>query len=485
MNKLKSLLFQNRNIRQTVAKNVFWLSFSQIGSRLIRAIIIIYAARALGAADYGIFSYALGLAGFFTIFSDIGISQILTREMVQKQGQKDRYFSTAFWIKIFILAITVLLIIFAAPYFSKLEAAKNLMVFIALIVIFDGLREFSLASFRAFEKMEFEALISILTNIAITTFGLIALYFAPTSKSLTLAYAFSTMIGFFVGFIILREHFKKILNCFDKSLIKPILYSAYPIALLSFFGAFMLNTDMIMLGWWKTPKEIGYYSAGQKIIQLLYTLPAILATSIFPSMSRFVNNQENERVKNLMKKGMVIIFSIAMPVFLGGVILAKPIIGLLYGKEYLPATLSFQILLFTPFFIFPQILLGNFILAHNRQKELKFPVGLGAISNIILNVLLIPPYGIVGCSIATVIAQFLNTSLTWRIAKKINDFFSFRQLSKAIIAAIIMGVIAFILNESNINVIINIIISAGIYFGTLYLLKEKILEEILTILKIK
>ncbi|MEK7574274.1 MAG: oligosaccharide flippase family protein, partial [Patescibacteria group bacterium] len=65
ISKLKNFLFQNLTPRQTVAKNIFWLSLSQIGSRFFRAIIIIYAARVLGAAEYGIFAYVLAFAGFF------------------------------------------------------------------------------------------------------------------------------------------------------------------------------------------------------------------------------------------------------------------------------------------------------------------------------------------------------------------------------------------------------------------------------------
>jgi O-antigen/teichoic acid export membrane protein len=483
LHRLKELLFQNRSTRQTITKNVFWLSVSQVGSRLIRAVIIIYAARILGAAEYGVFSYALGLAGFFTIFADIGISQILTREIVQKPEEKKSYFSTAFWIKIFLLAITALIVIGVAPYFSKIEAAKILMPFIAIIVIFDGLREFSLALFRAREKMELEALVNIVTNIAITFFGFVVLQMAAGSKSLTLSYAFSVAMGFTVALVIARKQFANIFTHFQKSLIKPILNSAYPIALLGFLGVFMLNTDIIMLGWWRSAEEIGYYSAGQKIIQLLYTLPAILATSTFPVLSRFVSNKENDKIKALMEKAMSVAFFIAVPVFVGGVVLAKPLIGFVYGQEYLPATSAFQILLFTPFFIFPQIFLGNFILAHNEQRRLKLPVALGSVGNIAFNALMIPAYGIVGSAIATNIAQFLNVGLTWRVAKKINYFSTLRYLKKIIASAIIMGIFSLILNKIGANVIINMVLSAGIYFGALYLLREKILEEIIVLLK--
>jgi len=290
-------------------------------------------------------------------------------------------------------------------------------------------------------------------------------------------------VGFAVAFFILRKQFLKIFSCFRKNLIKPIFSSAYPIALIGFFGVFMLNTDIIMLGWWRTPEEIGYYSAGQKIIQLLYALPAILATSTFPVLARFAGNKEKDKIKILMEKLMTMVFFIAIPIFIGGVILGRPVIEFLYGKEYLPAAPAFQILLFTPFFIFPQMFLGNLILANDEQRRLKLPVALGSLGNIVFNAFLIPVYGIVGSAFATLIAQLLNTGLTWRIAKKINDFATFRHLKKITAGAIIMGVFSFLLNKLGLNVIINIVASSGIYFGALYLLKEKILEEIIGIFK--
>ena len=140
LGKLKAVLLENRTTRQTVFKNALWLSFGQIFGRLIRAAIIVYAARVLGAADYGVFSYALGLAGFFTIFADIGINGILTRDASQKPAERSYYFATSFWLKSILLFLTAAAIVFIAPYFSKIEAAKALIPFVALLTIFDGIR---------------------------------------------------------------------------------------------------------------------------------------------------------------------------------------------------------------------------------------------------------------------------------------------------------------------------------------------------------
>jgi len=128
------------------------MATGQIGSRLFRAAIVIYAARVLGAAGYGVFSYVVGLAGFFTVLADMGIKSALTREISQKPNRAPYYFATAFWIKAVLLVLTALVIIFIAPYISKIDAIRALIPFVAFLTIFDGLREFSAAYFRGKEK---------------------------------------------------------------------------------------------------------------------------------------------------------------------------------------------------------------------------------------------------------------------------------------------------------------------------------------------
>lgn len=483
VDKIKNLLFQNKSTRQTITKNVFWLSFSQISSRFIRAAIIIYAARVLGAAGYGVFSYALGLAGFFTVFADIGLTQILTREAAQKPDEKSHYFATSMILKMFLLLGTVLLIIFIAPHFSKIAEAKKLIPFVAFLVIFDGIRDLSIAFLRALEKMELEALIIIFMNVMIAVSGFIILSYVVTAKALTLSYVASTGLGALAAAVILRKEFVRIFANFRKKLIRPIMNAALPIALISLLGVFMLNTDYIMLGWWRAPEEIGFYSAAQKIIQVFYTLPAILASSIFPVISRFVGQKKEQEATSLMERSITTMLFIALPLVLGGLILGKPIINLLYGREYLSAVPVFQILVTTLLIFFPSIIISNMVLAYNKQKKVAPFIALGSLVNIGLNVLLIPVWGIVGSAIATFFAQFAVNGPIWLIMKKTANFRVLPYLKKIIFSVLIMAVASFVLNQLGLNVLVNIFVSGLIYLSALFFLKEYVVTEALKIMR--
>jgi O-antigen/teichoic acid export membrane protein len=476
--KIKNFLFKNGSIRQTIAKNTFWMAAGQIGSRLFRALIVIYSARILGAADYGVFSYVVGLAGFFTVLTDLGIKSTLTREISQKPEKSDDYFATTFWIKIGLLVLTSLLIIFVAPLFSKIEAAKALIPFVALLTIFDAIREFASAYFRGKEKMELDALLIILTNVSITIFGFIILNLFPNTKALTITYILSAGTGSILGIYILKNKFTKIFKHFKKELIKPILQASLPIAFLGILGVFMLNIDVVMLGFYEGAKEIGFYSASQKIVNLLYVLPSILAISTFPTISKLISQKEEKRANKLFERSLTLSLLIALPLSIGGVLLGEQLITFLYGMEYLPAAPAFMILIFTPLLIFPGMLIGNYIFAHNKQKQIAPFVIAGALINVILNALFIPKWSVVGCAIATIGAQIIYNGAILVLAKRIGVFKIIKNLPNIFISTLVMGVFIIIMKMIGVHILINILISIIVYFLILIFTKEMTLSEI-------
>lgn len=480
--KIKTFLFENQALRQTIAKNTFWLFSGEIVGRIFRAAIVIYAARVLGAENWGVFSYAISLAAFFTVFSDIGLNAVLTREISKNPNLRQQYFSTAFFIKLILLAISVLAIILIAPFFTKIEIAKTLLPLVALIIIFDGLREFGMALNRALEKMEKEAAIKVFTNLSIAVLGIIFLIFSSTAKSLAFSYALGAALGLLLTIWVLWPYFKNLLTYFSKNLLRPIFSAAWPFALLGILGAVMINTDIIMLNLWRTAGEIGLYSANQRIIQFFYIIPALFSAAIFPNLARLANT-DNKKFRELLEKSITASLFIGIPLVFGGLILAEDIINILFGNQYLPAIPAFKLLLFTILIIFPSYFIGNAVFAYNQQKNFIIFSGLGAFSNVALNYLLIPSFGIIGAAIATIGALSLTTFFLWLKMKKINYFTVLPRLKKILLAAILMALLTLALKHFDVNFFVNLLASVILYFGLLIIWKEKILEEIKIILK--
>ncbi|MBU6390567.1 flippase, partial [Patescibacteria group bacterium] len=356
--KLKNFFLKNRSISQTVAKNTFWLFTGEIFAKTFRAAIVIYAARVLGVGSYGVFSYAITLASFFTIFSDIGLNAILNRETVRQPELRERYASTTLFIKLFLILIGVGLIFGFAPAFTKIQGVGFLLPGVAALFIFDSLREFGYSLNRAMEKMEREAFNRFFTNFSIAGLGLYFLIVAPSPKTLMAAYAIGSGLGALIIIWTLREYFKNPFLNFTAKLVRPIFSAAWPFALMGLLSVIMINTDTIMLGWLKTAADIGLYSAAQRPVQLLYIIPTLISAASFPALARLAQ-RDNKRFREAFEKIIVFILLFALPITLIGLIFGKEIMGLLFGQSYLPATLAFQLLMITVLISFPATFISN------------------------------------------------------------------------------------------------------------------------------
>ena len=434
MEQIKNFLFVNTNTRQTIIKNTFWLFLSEISGRLLKMGLVVYAARVLGASGWGLFSYAISVASLLTMFADIGISDLVIREITQKKEGHQTFISTALLLKIIVLIMSILLVIFISPFISHIPQANSLFFLVALILFFDSMRELGLSINRASEKMERDMVVKVVTNASIFIFGVLLLKIKLSPESIALAYAIGSAIGFLSIAIIIRKDLKKLLAKVDLRIFKIIIKTTWPFVLITLIGVIMGNIDIYMLGIWKNAGEIGLYSSVQRIQQFIMILPSTIAMAVFPLMSRLVNvNKKQFRV--ILEKTLSVIMLAGIPISLGGILLAEQLILKVFGQGYVDAIPIFRVLMLMLLISFPLVLLSNAIFAHNKQRSLAQAYSLGILANILFNLLLIPKFGAVGAAVATLVSTGTITIFIWRKLKITNDFEILPNLKKPFFAA--------------------------------------------------
>ena len=203
----------------------------------------------------------------------------------------------------------------------------------------------------------------------------------------------------------------------------------------------------------------------------------MIASASFPLMARLAN-KDNEKFKMVLEKTLEIFMMIGIPIAFGGVILADQIIPLVFGQAYLGAIPVFQILMIMLLVSFPLIVLINSIFVYNQQKKLVLANIFGVLANVTLNFFLIPKFGIIGATVATLISTSIIAWIMWRKMKEINDFDILPALKTVILPVIVMTLTTLILKHLGIGTILNIIISSTAYFLVLFLIKRSILKEL-------
>ncbi len=483
--RIKSFLLENKTTKQTVAKNTIWLSISNFGGRIIKASIVIYGARVLGTAGYGVFSYATTLAGFFTLFVDPGINAVLVREGA-KATPEERHslFSTTLIMKAVIIAVSVIAVIVIAPLFSTLPGAKALLPFAALIIVFDSIREFLSSLFRAEEKMQWDATSFLAASIGIVTLGFIFLRLSATPLSFSKAYALGTAIGAFVAIWLSRKSFHKIFSESSGKQVGFILKTAWPFAITGVLGTLFTTTDILIISWMKTASDVGIYSAVIRIVQLLYLIPMVIQMSILPIFARFAKH-DPEKFRATLEQIISFIFLISIPLSLGGIILGKEIMSLVFGPAYIAGWVAFSIFMIGLSFDYAGSIISTSIFAYDHQKSLIISSAIGGTANVLLDLLLIPHWGMEGSAIATLVSQILINVYLWSVMKKLNNFHILGKVKKIATASIIMAISTALFYIIGINIIINIAISGIVYFSILFLLKESLLGEVKRIMGFK
>ncbi len=476
MNRLRKFLFKNTTTRQTILKNTFWMGASTTLIKIVRAVIIIYAARLLGTESYGIFTYAMSVVAIFAVVSDMGISSILIRELSKHTERMKEYFSTALVIKLILLCAMLLLVVGLAPFVSHFEAATSIMLIISLSVIFESLRGFFYSIPRAQSKMEAEAGISIVNEFLCTI--LIVGFFLqnPSPYSLALSFMIGNGVGLIIALFSIRRYIFGIAQHINWSLLMPLAKMTLPFAILGIFGIFMTNIDSVIIGIFGNEHMLGLYGAAQRPLNILYILPNFLSASLLPILSRFA--KEGKSLAPMIGIASSASLTVALPFVIGGIIVAGPLISVVFGAEYAGAVSTFQVLLLTIFFTFPGTIYAEVLLVENKQRIFITTGIIGALLNVGLNFVLIPLYGIVGSAIATVIAQMAVNTVFYVEMRKTQKVPIAKKFYRSLLAVIGMAVFTYAMTTLSAPLLLIIPLSGLLYIGILFVLRDYTILEL-------
>jgi len=402
INRLSSFLFTNKTIRQTVTKNTVWLLVGEIGVRVCKLALFVYAARILSTDEWGTFSYVLALMSVFAVISDIGINNVLIRESTRNKKSAD-YLATGFVLKIFLSIVAAISLLLVVTVHHYEQATRALIPPMSLVLLFDSMREFGYSINRAGEKMETEAFGKIIYGIALFGIGVVCISRAPSGYAVAIAYLLAGIVSMGLLWFTLQKSDLS-LRHYTKKLLRPILREAWPLAIISAFGIVLTNIDTIILGWYRDSATVGLYAVAQKPYQLLYILPIIAGIALLPTFSRFAQHEPTQ-FTNIVHRALKTSFIIGTSFAVVAIALSRPGILLLFGKTYTASIEAFMVLVASIAISAPGIVAANALFAMGKQRRTALAIVGGALLNIALCIILIPLYGLIGAAISGAIAQ--------------------------------------------------------------------------------
>jgi len=452
-----------------VAKNTgIVLAAKTISSLLLMATAILLA-RSLGAESFGVYSFVFAYIAFFNVLADLGLKNILVREISRGRLEAGKLVGNAIIMR---LSLAALALVSACIIFSFLSYpfSTKILVYVASLSFFSTLGLFYEAIFQAKLKVEYVAGVNILDSVLkLASFGLLIFL-----KADLIWFILATVVASCPGLFIITGLSKRLIKPefkLDFGIWKNLLKEAWPLALTLAFIIFYTRIDQIMLFGMRGAEEVGYYAAGVRFVEAFNILPLAFMVSAFPLLSKYFVSSK-EKLKETYSLSFKYLAMVIVPIAFGVCILAEPIVRIIYGSKFLPLIPALKILIWSEVFAFLGAVHVSVLISVGLQKlDFAFTLS-GAVVNILLNLLLIPVYGIIGASLATVISYGLGAPLSCILPKtRAYGKALVGSLPKPFIAASLMGVFTYWAFILRINLAANIAISVGLYFGFLVLIR--------------
>ncbi len=459
-----------------IVKNTFSLLSATMVRKFLGVIAIAYLARILGPGDFGKLNFAFAIISYFMLVTVMGLDTLGIREIARNRDKTENCVGNILVLRSCLGLLAFGLLFLFVSIVDKPARVEYLIVFYGLSLIpYIMLMEWV---FQGMEKMEYIFVSSTIQTIVYV--GLILLFVNSSEQllyvPLILVFANFCEAGFLI--FVFTKRVGKLRPRFHFPTWAVFLRQALPIGLSGFMIAIIYSADMVMLGFMRTNEEVGYYSAAYKIIWFIMGLFVAYFNSIFPVTAHYFK-QSLEALKNFIAYSSKLVITIALPLAVGGTILARPIMNVIYGGKYDDGVIAFQILLWVLVVLCMNSIYARGLWACDRQKRYMAITAVQATSNIALNFLLIPIFGIIGACIATISAEIIGFYPYYREFNKIVAVPILGHVGRPLIASILMGLsLSSVLNGFDLNLLVLIPAGALLYTAFLYVLGGISSEEV-------
>ncbi|MFQ9922745.1 MAG: oligosaccharide flippase family protein [Beduini sp.] len=451
-------------------RNIFYSTFYQIIQIILPLITTPYISRVLGAAGVGTISYAQTIVSYFVLFALLGLENYGSREIAQCKNHKElnNTFNEIVFSQFFMVIATIIIYFIYIAFFAsnkQLYLLYTLMLFgqgISINWFFWGMENFK---------------ITVIRNLILKIISILCLFLFVKTKQDIMIYALINILSVLLGELWLWKITK---NTIDirmpawvniKKHIQPNLMLFLPVLSKNIY----LSIDKLMLGAMSTIESVGIYTYAETIVKLPMGIVTAFSTAMMPRITNLYSNHDTVTTKKYLRLSMFAILFITSAISFGIAAIAPTLIPLFLGNDFNDAITIVEMLSIIVIIIsIGSIFRTQILIPLKKDKEYSRSIIIGAVINVIINLLLIPKIGILGAAIGTVLSEFTVVCIQLYYIK--NEVHIINSLLSGI-PFILFGLIMFILIrtyfQSSLPTISNLLIQimAG---GSFYLVCSSI-----------
>jgi len=397
------------NTVQRLLSNTTLAFMANVMLKASSSLLFIFIGRNLGAANAGI--YNLGVT-YFTIglaLSAWGLHELLVREVATRREQSSHYllnYLVMRWaLSAIAYAVLLILLRFILPYSEESETVVRIL---ALAIFPEATFAMLQALFVAHERMLVPTLAAFVSSILKLGGGLWLLFQGYPVITIAWVIPIGSTISLLVFVPAVFQLFRNVpqqvvAQLSVKFSLAQLRYTPGFI-LIGIFSTLDFQIDALLISLLLTETDIGWYGAAQTVMLAFWMIPVAIRTAIYPIMARYYRESPERLVWFYHKANHYLLLTV-LPIAAGICLLADAIIRAIFGVGFEPAADVLQWMIWAVVFAFLNVPSARLLIVYNHQHQAGWMTGLSMGVNVILNLLLLPRFGVVGAGIARTLAS--------------------------------------------------------------------------------
>jgi O-antigen/teichoic acid export membrane protein len=452
--------------------------FSTIALTGIGFLSTIYFAHTLGPAPLGAYFLFLAYFGILNLVGDGGFGGAAVKR-ISEGKEPNEYFSAFVFIRIVLLAASVTVLLYAEPYFKDLTSSGVFFwLLLALIIsVFSSSTAIGIYGSGKVGISQISNFVDILSRIL---FQIVAIFLGFGVAGLAGGFAGGLIVGGIVNF----RYLDLKLVPFRISHLKNLSGFSFWIFLTASGSLVFSYADTVLIGFFMTNADIGIYRTAFQLTSVATFTTLAFQTVLYPKISSWEVQGRVREIENSLARAFTYSLLLAIPTCIGGWVLGDRLLYYLYGASFVegaPALFFLLLVQVVNVFMFLATMSLN---ALNHPKDAFTITLIAALTNILLDIVLIPIFGIMGAAAATLIAMTLNAIVALVLLSRIISVkFEYKPIKNILYATGLMGIflvcIHFLLPLSHVLAVVTVVIlGALIYTLVLFNLDREMHDEI-------
>jgi O-antigen/teichoic acid export membrane protein len=432
--------------RRILSNALFRVGGYAIGAGLFFAATVLIA-RYLGTAGFGHFSFILAVVSVFQLVADMGVRNIVIRDIALDTAQFRRHLGAARTLLWSLSLLSLGCVVGLAHLLALTADLRHAMYLagLAVLITFYGLA-YS-AVLRAFEEMDWD-----IVGFVIHKALFMALIWLVRRTSLGLQGVFAAMALanalqwlYYWAVVSLRHGRAK--PSLDIAAAWALLREALPLGIAELLRRLTRHVDKLVLAALSTPVALGLFSAAAKFLEAMAPFTANLTLPLFPVFSRF-GRVSPEKLLRAYERSLKFLYVLGMPAAVIMFALSETLVVLFFGEAYREAEAALRLMAPAVVLLLPTSVYGYVFTALGRQRLYLGCIAASLLVNTLLDLLLIPRYGFQGGAIATLAAEaVLYAAGLLALCRLGGDLASLWLLWRPLLAGLGMGVCCWVTQD--------------------------------------